>query len=240
METFILIDEVVILAGGKGTRLKKIFPKKQKVIVDVKGRPFLFYTLDKIVAQNFKKVILSVGYRYSEVLDAVMDEYSSKIKIEFSIEEMPLGTGGALKKAIDHINGTNFIAINGDSYNDINLNELSTFHELNNNQITILLKKMKKVSRYGSLKIDCFGNIESFEEKKNSGTNMLINAGIYVFEVEVFRKHSSKIFSLEYDLLPKYIGNRFKGLVSDKTFIDIGVPRDYKLAHLINLGESVS
>lgn len=222
--------EAIVLAGGLGTRLKEITKDIPKPMVDINGRPFLEYLLDYLQKQGVQKVVLSVGYKW-EIIHRYFGDKFKDINIDYSIEDEPLGTGGAIKLAIQKTINNDVYILNGDTYFDVNLPSLYAFHKEKNSPLTISLKPMINFDRYGSIEIDTDGKILSFSEKKYKDYG-LINGGVYLLNIDFFK--SLKLpdkFSFEKDFLEVYYKqNSFFGKIFDSYFIDIGIPQDYEKA----------
>lgn len=225
-----MTKKAIILAGGLGTRLRSAIGDLPKPMADIAGRPFLEYLLDYLIENDFKKVILSVGYKAEIIISHFGRNYKS-IDIEYSIEDKPLGTGGAIKKAIKKLDNSDdyFFVLNGDTFFDIPLDDLLEFHVQRKAVITIAFKSMEDSTRYGSVLLDYSNRIIGFIEK-GTFKNCLINGGIYVINIELFKSLDlPDKFSFEKDLLEAYYKKMlFCGKNFNKYFIDIGVPEDYE------------
>ena len=220
------IKEAIILAGGRGTRLGEITRNKPKPMIDINNKPFLEYVLDYLKDEGISKVILAVGYKH-EIIKNYFGNNFKGIKLIYSIEEKPLGTGGALKLAGNFIDDTIFSVLNGDTLFKVSLDKLYSFHILKKAKITVALKIQANCYRYGKVELDKDGQIITFFEKgiKEGG---LINGGIYVMNYDIIENINSDVFlSLEKDILPDYINKGLFGLAFNNYFIDIGVPLDY-------------
>jgi D-glycero-alpha-D-manno-heptose 1-phosphate guanylyltransferase len=218
--------EAVILAGGFGTRLKGVIEDIPKPMADVGGKPFLSYLLEQLVNFGCKKVIIAAGYKYKAIIDFYGDQYKS-LRIEYVIESIPLGTGGAILGAANSITAPGFIVLNGDSYMDLNLDEFENKSLESKSPVSIALKKMVNFDRYGT--VTPMGNgIISFREKAQCKEG-LINSGIYYIDKEWYKKHApGEIFSFEKDILEKYVSDeKISGFEFNGYFIDIGIPEDY-------------
>ena len=112
----------VILAGGLGTRLQKVVPHRQKVLAEVRKRPFLTFLLDQLISAGVCDVVLSTGHRADEVHAKLGNAYKS-LRLVYSNEKEPLGTGGALRLALPHLNSDPVLIMNGDSYITADLNK---------------------------------------------------------------------------------------------------------------------
>jgi D-glycero-alpha-D-manno-heptose 1-phosphate guanylyltransferase len=218
--------EAIVLAGGFGTRLQKVVSNVPKPMALINNKPFLYYLLKLLQKNNIDKVILSVGYKW-EIIKDYFGEKFEDIELVYSIENEPLGTGGAIKKAIDYLENDQSYVLNGDTFFNISLNELKLFE---NSKIILALKRMQNFDRYGNVKIDKYGNIIAFEEKKYT-KNGNINGGIYLLKKDVFDVFDlPKTFSFEEFLETNYKKLNAKGKIFDDYFIDIGIPEDYEKA----------
>ncbi len=222
--------EVIILAGGKGTRLQKVVSDVPKPMAPINGRPFLEIILDKLVDQNVKHVVLSIGYMHNKITSYFGSKYKN-IDISYSIEIKPLGTGGAIKRALMFCQYNYIMVINGDSYFDVDHSNIYSFF-VEGKEPCLVLKQMEDVSRYGSVTIQnhC---ITSFNEKGFSGKG-LINGGCYFIPKDFFPASMTKEkFSFE-EYLEIFVINKniLRYYISDGDFIDIGIPIDYNAAQL--------
>ncbi|MBX7150830.1 nucleotidyltransferase family protein [bacterium] len=225
-----MIREAIILAGGMGTRLQSVLPDLPKPMAPINGKPFLEYVLNYLIRQQIEKVILSVGYKYNIIQDHFGNHYND-LSLVYEIEKEPLGTGGAIKKSMDLINGTSSFILNGDTFFDVDLKDLFKFHYSNKSSLTIALKQIQPVYRYGTVETDMQGRITAFNEKKEIESGM-INGGIYLIDTAIFEQTQTPArFSFEKDFMERHYRqlNCF-GLPFDNYFIDIGVPEDYTMA----------
>ncbi|NPU88325.1 MAG: NTP transferase domain-containing protein [Fervidobacterium sp.] len=226
-----MINEAVILAGGLGTRLRSVVSTKPKPMADINGRPFLEYVLHYLEKQGITKVVLAVGYMYETIVNHFSRTYKG-LEVSYSIEEEPLGTGGALRKALTYTDSTNLYVLNGDTLFMVDLKKMRDFHVSKNSVLTVALKRIEKSNRYGSVTINEGQKIVSFQEKSSSSTTQLINGGVYLLSRNIFEKvELPEKFSFEKDFLERYYDQLdFYGFVSEGYFIDIGVPEDYERA----------
>ncbi|MDA7804298.1 nucleotidyltransferase family protein [Crocinitomix sp.] len=221
------ITEAIVLAGGLGTRLRKSIGEFPKVLAPIAGKPFLAYLLDYLSQQGISTVVLAVGYKWELVQKEFGDNYKG-IQIHYSIEKEPLGTGGAIKLASQHISSENCIAMNGDTLFTIDLKELCAFHTSKSGECSIALKPMLNSERYGSVDINDHNRILKFNEKEFREKSF-INGGVYCLNLAAFNKIiGSEKFSFETDYLAKNANHGLFGLVSDAYFKDIGIPTDYE------------
>lgn len=221
--------EGIILAGGFGTRLRDVVPNLPKPMAPIQGRPFLAYLLDYLEAQGFKRVILATGYKHEAIFEYFGTQYHG-IRIGYSREVEPLGTGGALKKALELITRERVFMFNGDTFFQIKLAEMERYHQETMSHITIALKKVEKTERYGLVQTSN-DRIIGFYEKKAGGSGF-INGGIYCLNSNIFADVVTvEKFSWETDFLNKHCRRlKFQAFVCDSYFIDIGIPEDYARA----------
>lgn len=223
--------EAIILAGGFGTRIKEVFPDIPKPLIPINGVPFLDILLTQLsLIKSIDKVILAVGYKK----DVIKDRYKKRsfpFQIQFSDEIKPLGTGGAIKRALNLVGSDYALVLNGDSYLDFNCNLLLEKHLKTKAYVTLSFIQIDNASRYGSLNIDeSEGKILEFQEKKEGTTLGYINGGVYILDKKLFTEHESlsETFSMENDLFPLIAKNgKMFGVLCSGTFIDIGTKDSY-------------
>ena len=221
---------IIILAGGLGTRLRSVVSDLPKCMAPVNGKPFLSYVIDYFQQQSISNFILSIGYKHEAIVEFLNTQYST-INIQYSIEEEPLGTGGAIKKACSLINDENVFVTNGDTLFKAGVSSLQTFHKNKNAECTLALKPMQDFNRYGVIELNEDDSIKSFNEKKYYKSG-LINGGLYMLNVpEFLYEPFPEKFSFETAYLEKfYTQHKMFGLIQDEYFIDIGIPEDYERA----------
>ncbi|MFA5793895.1 MAG: nucleotidyltransferase family protein [Candidatus Brocadiia bacterium] len=223
--------QAIILAGGKGTRLKEISKDIPKPLIDINGRPFLEYLFADI--KNYADtVILAVGYRRELIKERFGDIWHG-IKLKYSEETEPLGTGGAIKKALTLCSGEQVLILNGDTIFKCDINGLKQFHNDKKADMTIAVKEITDSDRYGIVELDGNNKIICFKEKAFY-KKAHINGGVYLAGTGFLKRKMSGSpgkFSFEIDFLPGIIAdNNIIGFASRNYFIDIGVPEDYHKA----------
>lgn len=220
--------EAIILAGGFGTRLKGVISNIPKPMAPVNnGRPFLSYVFDNLIINGVDRLVLSVGYKYEIIKKFYGDSYKS-CEIIYSVESKPLGTGGAIKKALKYVNGHYFFIVNGDTFFKTDLKKGIEKIFCKKFDIIIFLRTMKDFDRYGSVELDSENKIIAFQEKKYIELG-LINSGIYISSKSILEKLPKiNTFSFEKDFLEKRVSElNFKAIIKEGYFIDIGIPEDY-------------
>ena len=225
-------SSLIILAGGLGTRLRSAVPDLPKCMAPVNGKPFIGFVIDYFLGQGIIKFVLSLGYMHEAIMQYVNSQYPT-LNVQYSIEEEPLGTGGAIKLACTKVGDSNTLVTNGDTLFKVNTNRLVAFHEMNDADCTLSLKPMTNFSRYGVGTLNKNHSIESFKEKQYY-TEGLINGGLYALNMQAFLKEGlPEKFSFEKDYLEKlYSQRKMFGVPQDAYFIDIGIPEDYARAQV--------
>ena len=218
--------DVVILAGGLGTRLKSVSGELPKPMVDISGQPFLYRLMTYLEKQGATRIILSLSYKADYIIDRVVHDNPVGCEVDFVVEKEPLGTGGAIKYASSKVRTDKFIVLNGDTYCELNYSDF--IEASTGTDLLISGVEVNDVARYGSLDLDENSNVNAMVEKGRTGPG-IINSGIYIVSKEIMSKFAGNKFSFESDFLPKFKGE-FKAYVNSSYFIDIGIPEDYYIA----------
>ena len=225
-----MIKEAVILAGGLGTRLRSVVADVPKCMAPVNGKPFLSFVIDHLQRQGIERFIFSLGYKSGMITDFLKKDFPS-LRYALSIEDEPLGTGGAIKKALSVSEDKSVVVANGDTLYKADIVEMYQLHELSGAHCTLALKPMVNFDRYGVVELNEQCLVQAFKEKQfyESG---LINGGVYAINrVKFLDEHLPDVFSFEKDYLePLCCDRTILGVVQDKYFIDIGIPEDYARA----------
>ena len=225
--------EMLILAGGFGTRLKSVVSDVPKPMAPVAGCPFLAYLLDYWIGQGIQRFVISTGHLANVIVSHFGNTFRSA-SITYVQETSPLGTGGALRLALNSVTWANELALmaNGDTWFPVQLQQLRVDAVQQGTPITLALKRLEKNDRYGGVAIGAMGEITTFGEKTTGAS--YINAGCYLFNVAVIKKALTDMpatFSLENDFLVPFASQGFVGSsIQDQPFLDIGIPEDYKRA----------
>jgi D-glycero-alpha-D-manno-heptose 1-phosphate guanylyltransferase len=224
--------DAIILAGGLGTRLKGLTLGLPKVLVPINGKPFLDIVLSLLNKSGWiRRVIIAVGFMSDKIINRYADCKEYNFEIHFSEEKELLGTGGAIKKALQYTKMNHILALNGDSYIDVNFDSLIRAHRTKRAGMTIVLTEVDDAKRYGSVTLANDNKIISFEEKINYLKGRTINAGMYLFNKNIFDPvEPNKVLSFEKDLLPDFIKDNTYGYITHGKFIDIGTPETYRIA----------
>jgi len=235
--------QAVILAGGKGERLKSVVSDRPKVLAEVSGRPFLAYLLDQVVAlrksagpgklyssicqAKCHEVVLCTGYMAEQIRQRFGEAYEH-LRLLYSQEQQPLGTGGALRLALSYLWSDTILVMNGDSYVDVDLVSYIDWFFRKNGDAALVLIKVPDTARYGRVVIDQDEHITAFDEKGTSVGPGWINAGIYLMKKSLVSSiPAGRSYSLEREFFPSLVGKKLLGFRSEGRFIDIGTPASY-------------
>jgi NDP-sugar pyrophosphorylase family protein len=221
----------LILVGGKGTRLQSVVHDRPKPMAEVAGRPFLERIVSRLYGQHVGRIIFCTGY----LGDVVERHFGSgekwKMEFEYSRDPSPLGTAGAVRRALERVQSDDFLIINGDSYCEFDVGRLVEVHSANNATATMWLVQKDDCRRYGSVVIDEKGAVLDFREKSPQESAGLINAGVYLFTRKTAGNiPSGRAVSMELEVLPSLIGKGLYAVRDDGPFIDIGTPESYAKA----------
>ncbi|MFN0274748.1 MAG: nucleotidyltransferase family protein [Chitinophagales bacterium] len=224
-----MIDEAIVLAGGLGRRLQSVISDIPKPMAPVAGKPFLKFVLDYLLENKVKHCVLSVGHKRESIIEYFGGLYK-ELKISYSKEDEPLGTGGGIKHALGKIKSDRCYVLNGDTFFKVDLKQFEEFHQTHKADLSIALKPMINFDRYGTVEVNEHGKVIAFREKKYVREG-LINGGVYIMEKDFIPKKLKGVFSFEKDVLePETAKGKIFGMLSPTYFIDIGVPDDYDKA----------
>ena len=228
--------KAILLAGGKGTRLRPLTIHTPKPIVPIFNRPFLHYQIDRLrQVPEIDEVILSLNYQPRRIEEILSDGSALGITIRYVVEPVPLGTAGAVKYAGDNLTES-VVVFNGDVLTQIDLAAVIRLHRERKARATIVLTPIEDPTAYGLVETDQEGNVKRFVEKPNADqlTTNHINAGIYVLEPDTFDRIPSDVpWSIEQSYFPSLIdrSETFVAYIYDGYWIDIGTPEKYKQVH---------
>ncbi len=223
------VRQCAILAGGLGTRLGAITAATPKPVLDVGGHPFLFWLMREMLRFGAEDFLILTGHLSQAVESAIRDAAAAlphPVKLSFSAEPSPAGTGGALHHAAPLLDDR-FLLCNGDSIFDCNLAALlsGAASDKPGHIGRMLLRRIDDASRYGVVSLER-GDVTAFRERPPPGTPGIINTGIYLFSRAIL-EHISPVCSLEQQVLPGLAAaGLLAGTLADGWFIDIGIPED--------------
>ena len=222
--------EAIILAGGLGTRLRSEVKDVPKAMALIQGRPFMEYLLDHLISEGVTKIIFSVGHKSEIIQDHFANQYRD-CEIVYAVETTLLGTGGAIKNAMQFATEEHVIVVNGDSLFIADLKAQYMAHTAQKAAVTLALNAMRNIERYGTVDLDENQRITQFNEKQPLEKG-IINAGVYIFDVAQFRAVDfPEKFSIEKEFFETHLENlHFHGHTTQGYFLDIGIPKDFKKA----------
>jgi NDP-sugar pyrophosphorylase family protein len=224
--------KAILLAGGKGTRLRPMTVHTPKPIVPILNRPFLYYQIDLLKQiPEIDEVILSLNYQPRRIEEIFGEGQGLGIRVRYVVEPMPLGTGGAVRYAGDSLTES-VVVFNGDVLTQVDLAAVLRLHRERKAKATIVLTPVENPRAYGLVETDPQGNILRFLEKPGEDeiTCNTINAGIYVLEPDTFdRIPKDTAWSIERSFFPSLIerGETFVAYIYDGYWIDIGMDGRY-------------
>jgi NDP-sugar pyrophosphorylase family protein len=222
--------KAVILAGGKGTRLKPYTTVFPKPLMPINDKPILEIVIRQLKSHGFDEVIITVGHLAELIMAFFGDGSKFDIKIKYSREDKPLGTAGGLGLLKQELNET-FLMMNGDVLTSLDYSDLTDYHNRNGAIATIALNKREVDIDFGVVELDNDNSIVGYNEKPK--INYLVSMGVYVFEPEILKYVGPNEFLDFPDLVKKLISNGeiVKGYVYDGYWLDIGRPEDYERAN---------
>lgn len=234
MNSFSKDMKAVLLVGGLGTRLRPVVGAVPKPLASVGNRPFLELLIRQLRHQGIRHLVLCTGYLAQDIENELGDGWGWDMAIEYSREDRPLGTAGAVKLAEPLLrDGSDFLVMNGDSFMEINFRELIEFHRRCGGVASMAVLRLKNDKRYGTVRVAADGSVVGFTEKSEGEPEGLVNAGIYVFNRGMFAHLPEGPASLERDVFPKLIGQGLYACEQNGVFIDIGTPDDYARAQAL-------
>ncbi len=233
-------EEALILAGGLGMRLREVINDVPKPMAPVDRKPFLAHLIDYWIGQGIERIVFSTGY-IGHIIEEYFGSRYQDVSIEYSHETIPLGTGGAVKQALNNVRwfGKHLLLLNGDTWFEADLNQLTKDASRHQKPVTVALKPLDSNNRYSGVTVDPNDRVCRFCVKGEGPC--LINSGCYILdmpEVTICLRNYPDKFSLEEEfLVPMAAEGKIAASIQDKTFLDIGVPADYeKVAKIIGKG----
>lgn len=218
------VNTAIILAGGKGERLRPLTNDRPKAMVEIADKPILLHQIEWLKSHGIAKFILTVSYKAEVIQEYFKDGQDFGVEVEYSVENTPLGRGGGIKKAFGANlakSSENIVVANGDIITQFNIEEMINFHEDSNALVTDLI--VPYISRYGIVKLDDENHILGFEEKPR--LPYWINAGIYIFSAEIVPM-LPEIGDHEEETFPKIPKERFRAFKDESFWRAVDVIKD--------------
>lgn len=227
--------KALFLAGGMGTRLQPLTDNLPKPMVPILNKPLLERTIVELKKCGITEIVISTCFQPDYIKNYFGDGTDRNMKINYTVEETPMGTGGAIKMAEKYFTES-FIVFNSDILTDINFSKMIAFHKSKNAIATIAVTEVKNTSIYGVIEYDTDGYASVFIEKPKQGESCSnsINAGIYIFEPEIFQEIAEdRAVSIEREIFPKLLAQKKRISIyqSNCYWMDIGTIEKYRQAH---------
>ena len=226
--------QAIILAGGKGTRLRAEVPDLPKPLAPVDGRPFLEHQMSYWVRQGVDRFILSVGYMAETIIKTIGNRYRSAA-VDYAVEDRPLGTGGAVLFAMRRLRANEpFLVVNGDTFFDLPLSDFQRFHHDRNSNWTLGLFRTNDTNRYMGVSLDEDERLIALVAPDQRG-EVWANGGVYMISPAALDPVAERFkgeTSLEAEIIPTLLAlkSAMYGFRHNGRFIDIGLPADYRRA----------
>lgn len=224
------VSQAVILAGGQGVKMRPLTYEIPKSLIPVRGRPVIEYTIDLLRNVGIRDIIIVTGYLGERIKETLGNGQKYGVKITYSHENRPLGSAGALRNAKDLLSDKPFLVINGDVLIKINISEFINFHESDKYVATIALSTKSDTYGYGTVLLRG-EKILDFASVKTGGKSQLINAGLYIFNPEIFNyipKTGKVYFDDIFPVLAKE--RKLSGFTFEGDWFDISTPKNYEQA----------
>ena len=218
----------ILLVGGRGTRLAPLTNNTPKPMLQVAGVPFTEHQINKARSAGITEIVLATSFKAELFEPYFGDGKNFGISIKYAVEEVALGTGGAISNAAAMLEGSGPVAIfNGDVLSKHDLNAQFKSHESNGADVTLYLTQVEDARAYGAVELDDSGRVLAFNEKMENPPTNIINAGCYIFNREVIAAIPfGKVISVERETFPQLLSSGAKvfGFIDKSYWLDIGTP----------------
>jgi D-glycero-alpha-D-manno-heptose 1-phosphate guanylyltransferase len=238
--------DAIVLCGGAGTRLRSVTGEAPKSLATIGDRPFLELLLHQLRRHGFQRAILAVGYQ-RDLIRSHLGDRACGVTLEYSIESTPLGTGGALRNAIDLVSSDSVLIMNGDSYTDADLSAFAAEFHAARADMSVVVVPADGRADCGLVSVDSRNRVLGFKEKQTSTGNFHVNAGIYMATKRIFQDVTPAVrMSLEEELFPRWLaeGKYLRAFSHPGKCVDIGTPERYQTAQDIlanvEIGQAIS
>jgi NDP-sugar pyrophosphorylase family protein len=226
----------LILAGGQGTRLPSVLPETPRVLTQVGGRPFLAHLLDWLADGGVREVILCTGYRAEQITRAFSARYRDMF-LYYSWEPQPLGTGGALRRALGLTHAETVLALNGESFVCCDLTAFMAWHQSRGFAGSLAVAEVGNAAQLTTVRVNEGGAIQSFEEKRGRCEPGWVNGGVSLLSRRLLESlPEGRTTSLKREALPAWLAGGLGGYLSSGTFLDIRTPQSLAQAEALLAG----
>ena len=226
------MPDAIVLCGGGGLRLRSVIGNSAKGMAEIAGRPFLEVLLHQLRRHGIQRVIMAVGYQKDTIREFFGDRLGD-MEVLYSEEATPLGTGGALRNAVDFISSDSVLVTNGDSYADVDLARFTEHHREAGADVSIVVVPADGRTDCGFILVGDGGEVKSFDEKQAPPDASYINAGIYMMsKAMLLGIRPGEPVSLEKEVFPQWMseGKEVQAFIFSGKCIDIGTPDRYRVA----------
>ena len=218
----------ILLVGGRGTRLAPLTNNTPTPLLQVAGVPFTEHQINKARSAGITEIVLATSFKAELFEPYFGDGKNFGISIKYAVEEVALGTGGAISNAAAMLEGSGLVAIfNGDVLSKHDLDAQFKSHESNGADVTLYLTQVEDARAYGAVELDDSGRVLAFNEKMENPPTNIINAGCYIFNREVIAAIPfGKVISVERETFPQLLSSGAKvfGFIDKSYWLDIGTP----------------
>jgi mannose-1-phosphate guanylyltransferase len=235
--------KAIIMAGGKGTRIRPLTLSRPKPLIPIANRPMIEYIIEKLKTSRYTGIVVTLSYLKSHIKSLLKKDYP-ELNIKYSIEKQAMGTAGGVKKAAKYIDDT-FFVLSGDVLVDVDLNELLNFHKKNKALVTMVLTPVENPSHFGIAVLDDKNQIIKFLEKPSPQEvfSKIANTGTYVLEPEILDYIDTKKGEIDFsqDIFPQLIEEKagIYGYVLEEYWNDVGRPKTYLQANYDVLNKKI-
>lgn len=221
----------MIMAAGLGSRLMPLTESIPKPMVPILNKPVMQYCVELLKKHGVNEIIANTHYYPESIRNYFGDGSKFDVRLEYSYEKELLGTAGGVKNNRWFLDETFFI-VSGDALTNIDLTEMAKFHKESNALVTLALKPVKEVSKYGVVVTEKDGKIKAFQEKPKASEALsnMVNTGIYIFEPEIFDYIPDGFYDFGKELFPKLVemNERIYGFNTNDYWSDVGNLEVYK------------
>ncbi len=231
--------QAIILAGGKGTRLKPLTDDLPKPLVPIIDKPIIVHVIDVLKRSGITDIIITLGYMADKIISCLGDGSKYGVHLRYIIENTPLGTAGSVKQAVPLLDD-DFVVISGDCYTDISIKDCIEYHKSRSSLFTLVSTWVDDPTGYGVLTKDGDGKVTAFVEKPPlKKGKALVNTGIYIVSRPIMALVPDGFYDFGKDLIPKLIGNLYT-YTTRAFWSDIGTLTSYYYTNYLLACEKIN
>lgn len=232
------------MAGGFGSRLQPLTNDLPKPMVPIINKPIIYYVVQLLKKYGITDIAMTLGYMPEQIINYFGDGSKFGCRIEYFVENTPLGTAGSIKNAAEFIKGDDFVVISGDAFTNINLEEMLAAHKRLNQIATLAVKDVADPTGFGVVQCGKDGIIRGFIEKPSFTIEKTVNTGIYIFKSSILKIIPNGKYDFGKELFPKLLG-KMGSYRTDAYWSDIGTLSSYYLTnndvatHMLEFGVKI-